>query len=215
MFQTNKSTSFELLDAIRYRELNDYDTTILLMEYTHNYNLELLKKLFNDIDFYLFTKKEDKIAEYSNEEIEEELNEKLEKGSQIVYIEVPDLSGKNQKKSKIVDLEAMLFPFEFLYIREFQLKVYKKIQELEKGSISIPEGIEFKINQTELIELVKALIENKNIKGTQKDIINFFATIFDTKINNQDKIINDLKGRDKGTKFLDKLRTSLFNYLAK
>jgi hypothetical protein len=70
--------------------------------------------------------------------------------------------------------------------------------------------------QTAIIELAKALIENGNVKGgTQNEIINKIATFFNVKINNQNKLINDLKIRNSGaeTLFLDKLQKSLFNYI--
>jgi hypothetical protein len=69
--------------------------------------------------------------------------------------------------------------------------------------------------QTEFIELVKALIENGNIRGTQKVIINKLTSVFNIEINNPNKLINDLKKRnnDSETLFLDKLKKSLFDYI--
>lgn len=70
-------------------------------------------------------------------------------------------------------------------------------------------------NQTEFIELIKALIENGNIKGTQTEIISKLSTVFNIDIKNQNKLINDLKLRSNGseTLFLDKLKKSLYNYI--
>lgn len=77
--------------------------------------------------------------------------------------------------------------------------------------------ITLNITQTELIELVKALVENGNIKGTQKDAIQDFSNYFNIKVNNPNKLIQDIKGRytDRETIFLDKLKNSLLDYLSK
>jgi hypothetical protein len=69
--------------------------------------------------------------------------------------------------------------------------------------------------QIEFIELVKALIENGNIKGTQTETIKSLSNIFNFKINNENKTINDIKNRNNGseTLFLDKLKKTLFDYI--
>jgi hypothetical protein len=71
--------------------------------------------------------------------------------------------------------------------------------------------------QTEFIELIKSLIENGTLKGKQKDIIENLSQIFGIKINNPNKLISDLKQRnvDSETIFLDKLQSSLYNYITK
>ncbi len=69
--------------------------------------------------------------------------------------------------------------------------------------------------QTEFIELVKALIENGNVKGTQTEIISKLSNVFNIKINNENKLINDIKTRNNGseTLFIDRLQKSLFDYI--
>ena len=79
------------------------------------------------------------------------------------------------------------------------------------------ENITFNFTQTEIVELIKALIQNGNIKGLQKDIIPIVSSFFETEVNNQDKIITDLSKRNNGseTLFLDKLKTSLNEFFSK
>jgi hypothetical protein len=69
--------------------------------------------------------------------------------------------------------------------------------------------------QTEFIELVKSLIENGNVKGTQTEIISKLSNVFNIEVNNPNKLINDLKLRniDSETLFLDRLKKSLFDYI--
>ncbi|MBC7523469.1 MAG: RteC domain-containing protein [Flavobacterium sp.] len=70
-------------------------------------------------------------------------------------------------------------------------------------------------SQIELIELAKALIENGNFIGTQKDIINKISNAFNFEIKNPSKTINDLKNRSNGseTLFLDKLKKNLLEFI--
>ena len=72
-------------------------------------------------------------------------------------------------------------------------------------------------SQTEFIELIKALIENNTLRGTQKAIIESTSVFFGLTINNPDKLIQDVKKRNTGseTLFLDKLKTNLYEYIQK
>lgn len=69
--------------------------------------------------------------------------------------------------------------------------------------------------QTEFIELIKALVENGNIKGTQTEIISKLSNVFNIDIKHPNKLITDIKKRNNGseTLFLDKLQKSLLDYI--
>lgn len=69
--------------------------------------------------------------------------------------------------------------------------------------------------QTEFIELIKALIENKTLKGKQKDIIEHASRFFNIVINNPSKTITDIQKRKNGneTLFINKLKTSLLDFI--
>lgn len=75
--------------------------------------------------------------------------------------------------------------------------------------------VKFHGNQTEFIELIKALTENGNLKGIQKDNIEICSKFFGIEIKNPDKLITDIKNRinRSETLFLDKLKKSLFDYI--
>lgn len=72
-------------------------------------------------------------------------------------------------------------------------------------------------NQTEFIELVKSLIENNNLRGIQKEIIENLSRYFGIQINHPDKLIQDIKKRNTGseTLFIDKLKSSLYDFISK
>ena len=75
--------------------------------------------------------------------------------------------------------------------------------------------VKFHGNQTEFIELIKALTENGNLKGIQKDNIETCSKFFDIEIKYPAKLINDFKIRNNGseTLFIDKIKKSLFDYI--
>ena len=87
--------------------------------------------------------------------------------------------------------------------------------EIQKQNPKNENNLNWNGTQIEFIELVKALIENGNIKGTQTEIIKSLSNIFNFKINNENKVINDIKNRNNGseTLFLDKLKKTLFDYI--
>lgn len=122
--------------------------------------------------------------------------------------------------------ESQLYTFH--YIDFLELFDYKKrdrsiisftkiieFLEIQKQNPKNENNLNWNGTQIEFIELVKALIENGNIKGTQTEIIKSLSNIFNFKINNENKVINDIKNRNNGseTLFLDKLKKTLFDYI--
>nr|WP_315165621.1 hypothetical protein [uncultured Flavobacterium sp.] len=76
--------------------------------------------------------------------------------------------------------------------------------------------IKFYGSQTEFIELIKALTENGNLKGIQKDNIEICSKFFDIEIKNPNKLISDINNtRNTGreTLFLDELKKSFYKYI--
>ena len=95
---------------------------------------------------------------------------------------------------------------------------YKKNEQLQSNkTTSIVTQLKFKGNQTQLVELVKALVESEMIEGTQTNAIEQFSKFFDIEINNPNKLIQDIKGKntDSTTAFLDLLKSNLIEYLRK
>tara|TARA_B110000114_G_scaffold175514_1_gene205147 strand:- start:172 stop:1077 length:906 start_codon:yes stop_codon:yes gene_type:complete len=95
---------------------------------------------------------------------------------------------------------------------------YKKNEQLQSNkTISTVTQLKFKGNQTQLVELVKALVESEMIEGTQTNAIEQFSKFFDIEINNPNKLIQDIKGKntDSTTAFLDLLKSNLIEYLRK
>lgn len=117
----------------------------------------------------------------------------------------------------------------YVYFNEYKYKNFEytvnqvidfindKKQELNNLPINTKQINKLNWNgtKTELTELIKALIENGNIQGTQKDIFNSFTDFLNFDINYQSKLINDIKKRNNGSEtiFLDKLKSSLLNFI--
>jgi hypothetical protein len=114
--------------------------------------------------------------------------------------------------------------FDLLLCERLKLSFSKIINFLTNKHIGITENptkqpiqnkVKFHGNPIEFLELIKSLVENGNLKGTQKDIIENCSNFFDIKINNPDTTIQKIKGRinDSETLFLNKLQITLFNYI--
>ncbi|KAA5542421.1 RteC domain-containing protein [Adhaeribacter rhizoryzae] len=79
-------------------------------------------------------------------------------------------------------------------------------------------NIKWQDDQTNLIELVYALIESGVIKyNKKKDVVNAFSEFFNFKIPNPNQTLNAIKRRnsDNPTILLDKLKDGFINYLNK
>lgn len=110
---------------------------------------------------------------------------------------------------------------DFFLSKKLEFLILKR-KELT-GDISIKDNLK-KIdvnlqwygNQSELIELIKALIENGNLKGNQKDIFNEVQKVFNFELNNIDQAITKFNERSQQTetKFLDKLKASLSKHIS-
>lgn len=89
--------------------------------------------------------------------------------------------------------------------------------ELIKTEKISKKTIDFTGTQVQLMELVKALIENKSVRGKQKDIVKDFTDFFGLEVKSPDKIIQDIKNRNTGseTLFLNDLKSSLMQFISK
>lgn len=126
-----------------------------------------------------------------------------------------DKNGTTELKNKTLKIiEDVYFILDFAQVgnKSKNRTNFIEREKLEQKEIS---KLKFHGNQTAFIELIKALITNENLKGTQKDIINTLSDFFDIEIKNPNKIINDIKNRNNGseTLFLDELKKSLFNHI--
>lgn len=148
------------------------------------------------------------------------------------YIDSNDIDFINSELQKL-EVKREKLKSKYLHIRllnEINIKIYtftlNRIEEFLKNklnqsetstSINEIEPLNFKGSQTQLMELIKALVESDLIEGTQTNTIKQFSNFFNKEINNPSKLIQDIKGKnnDSKTAFLDLLKTNLNNYLMK
>lgn len=121
---------------------------------------------------------------------------------------------------KFLGNEARKENFEVIFEDDFfndSFSFELKAMAINNTSFSNITNIQWQGSQTDLIELIKSLIENGAVKGIQKDIINSFTSFFEIEIKNPDKLITDIKKRNIGseTLFIDKLKKSLYDYITK
>jgi hypothetical protein len=102
---------------------------------------------------------------------------------------------------------------EFLILKRSELTGdFIKKDNLHK----VDNNLQWYGSQSELIELAKALIINGNLKGNQEKIFESIQKAFNFELNNVDQAITKFNGRsaETETKFLNKLKESLSNYIS-
>jgi hypothetical protein len=171
------------------------------------------------------------LLEYEDYEEIDFINKEIERYSGLIIdleqLEMTlDYWEHNDYNIAFIISESQLYTFHYIdFLDSFDYKKrdrsilsFTKIIEfldIKKQDPKNENNLNWNGTQIEFIELVKALIENGNIKGTQTETIKSLSNIFNFKINNENKTINDIKNRNNGseTLFLDKLKKTLFDYI--
>lgn len=148
---------------------------------------------------------------YDSSSIDQERKEYLE--------ELKNIIQKNilmfYKYSDEVVEESILWDRLHISSDKIVKLIESKIQSFETRPKEKTNMLKWQGTPTEFIELIKALIENGNIKGTQADIISNLSNVFNVEIKYPNKLITDIKKRNNGseTLFLDRLKKTLLNYI--
>ena len=181
------------------------------------------KEKYNDLlETYLLEYEDYEEIDFVNTEIQRynnSINDLEQLENYIQEIVNRDWTPPNVNKSLLKMCCNEFFDGGIDYIkRDRSILSFTKIIEfldIKKQNPKNENNLNWNGTQIEFIELVKALIENGNIKGTQTETIKSLSNIFNIKINNENKTINDIKNRNNGseTLFLDKLKKTLFDYI--
>jgi hypothetical protein len=134
------------------------------------------------------------------------------------------LGGSNQEiYNLIVDYNPITNGFDLVLAERLATSFYKitdflnnKANEITNPTTQpIQNKVKFHGNQTQFLELIKSLIENGNLKGSQNEIITNCSKFFNIEINNPDQTLSKIKGRnnDSETLFLDQLKKTLFDHI--
>lgn len=202
---TDKSINLdsqELFTHIRYDDVGYLERSRALKDITENYHPDLLKSLLKDLEFYLFIEKEEKQAEFDSEDIEQAIQELKAKNLPVPYLKrTPEhlLTDRQKEMRKAhekefgetetlcVDLENLLFPYEFFSLYEFQRMIMRKIKEISpdenknvfESDIDISE---LKTSKTKAIALlhhtgILDFLRGKFPKVTDLQLAKFFELI--------------------------------------
>jgi len=138
-------------NKIRHCEIAKIEIYNFVELLSDNFNRDKLMIILDDFEFYLFNEKEEFESELSHQDIINAINELNEKKKDIPYIKLIDIKDKNGKpliehpeKSNIVDLEKLLFPYEFFCCYQFKNFLIKKINTPVKDNdeIKVPDRVE-------------------------------------------------------------------------
>ncbi len=153
-----KNTSYDLFDRVR-GGITNYEETKLLIKYTENYNIELLKSLSKDISIYGTIEKIKKLEEYSEEDKQNAIEVSKNKNKKIPMIEFinHEANERNFQKVGVLNPEALLFPNEFRSIDRFKERILTKIKELEANVNQINLNID--LSDTSGVEKIIMLVE--------------------------------------------------------
>lgn len=180
-------------------------------------SLKNIKITFDEIRYFLANTKNKR---FSNPVFVWTLLEEVElldKHSKFNYNFIKKSSNASDNKIALKYHQVLI-----IHCRSFLKFIYKTIVKNNFSEIIKPESkelilpiVQWESNQTELMELVKSLIEHGSVKGKQKDIITSFSQFFNINVNNPDKLLTDIKKRNNGseTLFLDKLKSSFLGYI--
>ncbi|EIJ37781.1 hypothetical protein JoomaDRAFT_0747 [Galbibacter orientalis DSM 19592] len=160
--------SFDLFDDIRnYDNYGKFDFLNLLNQRTNGFDLDFMKALLSDLNLYINIELEEMISNLDPTQLDIQL-----KSYEISGLKIPmlkrtqrkDLSIEQKSKRKkleksigelspVIDIEAIMFPFEFYGLREFRSIIINKIKEIELGSSeSVKNGVKENKSKSLLIE---------------------------------------------------------------
>lgn len=190
--------SQELFAHIRYDDVGYLERSRALKDITENYHPDLLKSLLKDLEFYLFIEKEEKEAEFNRGDIDEAIQELQAKNLPVPYLKIipEDFLTDRQKEMReankkefgeretlCIDLENLLFPYEFFSLYEFQRMIMRKIKEISPQENERDIDIsELKTSKTKAIALlhhtgILDFLRNKFPYITDNQLAGFFELI--------------------------------------
>jgi hypothetical protein len=209
---------FEYHELIKeeLKELNDKGIYFHYCEFktyekTYKDRLNEFLKTYVDADTIYFL--EDELKKYSKPINYEKHFKKLDQKNQKRLSYTRDRTVRFLvEQGKKIGYNIIVTPDKIEGTLSYEMGEIKDVNHFIKNSDL---SVQWKGNQSELIELTKALIENGNLKGNQEDIFEAIQENFNFKLNNIDQAITKFNWRNQEneTKFLDTLKVSLSKYI--
>lgn len=149
-------------EKIREGELTELERFNLAERLTDNFNLEKLKLLEKDLGIYISMEADEMEGNFSMEDIAEEIKKLQDRGRPVPKITLPVIKKNgvqvdpDEKPVQVLDKQALLFPYEFVWCYQFRKLLRTKIQETETKLATGPEN-QAKQKAAILNEKLKAL----------------------------------------------------------
>jgi len=126
----------DFFKKIEYLEITKIQIHNTVEKITNNFELEKLKILLGDFEFYMFLSTEDKEAEYSIDDVFKEIDEWKKRGKEIpyrtIFAPVKNAEGKWEKQKqedKFIDKEKLLYPYHYFSCYEFKALLIDEINK--------------------------------------------------------------------------------------
>ncbi len=158
-------TIYDFFDKVKNEDFGRTDILMKLKELSHDFDIDILRSILYDLDFYLFVEREEKESEFTPEDIDNAIEERNKKGLEIPYYKITPNAIFGD--AKILNKEELLFPFEFYNLYSLKNLINKKINTPEKIINKIVDTDETTQNKNSALEqnqidigLLKYLSEN-------------------------------------------------------
>lgn len=155
---------YDWFDNVRTGSLGDYEIFKKLKLLSENYDIELLKMILKDLEFYLFIEKEKMESKFTWDEMQNVIDERIKKG-----IDIPYQKSFLSPDTKILKKEELLFPYEFFTLYQLKNTLVQKINNFKSET---PEnelkGETFIIQQKNQIDINLLKYLSENFSSTDK-----------------------------------------------
>lgn len=139
--ETNQIVN-DFFEKIKECELTQIEIFNIVENLT-NLELNKLEILYYDFGFFLTTEKDEKEANFTDTEISKAIQKLKEQNKPIPKKKIPNLIKTKtgfvelKQNDNIIDLENLLFPYDFVCCYEFERFLIKEIKKRKKGADDI------------------------------------------------------------------------------
>ncbi|TDX82764.1 hypothetical protein [Epilithonimonas xixisoli] len=176
-------TIYDFFDKVKDEDFGRTDILMKLKELSHNFDIDILRSILYDLDYYLFVERDEKESEFTPEDIDNAIEERNNKGLEIPYHKITPNGIVGD--AKILNKEELLFPFEFYNLYSLKNLINKKINTPEKiinkivdtGEITQNKNSALKQNQID-IDLLKYLSDNFTSSGIRFNELTKYNQIY-------------------------------------
>jgi hypothetical protein len=169
-------TVTDFFERVRYSDLTEIEKINTIEHLTNNYSLEKLQILSHDFNEYLSNERKSKLDEFSEQDIKNTIEYFNNTGQEIpCYSLPPKIFDNNGERIKFIiprhniNMEFLLFPFDFIDCYLFQMYLDKLIKQQESKKVetqNIPqystiESIFYDINNIQ--KVINCLIDHETL----------------------------------------------------